>query len=169
MPAKAKQPVDLGRAVVEAWATHERINQFLLERLDDAAWRADPPEGLGRTIAAIVAHMHNVRHMWLVVSAKGTAAPPKLDRAKATRKEAMAALRKSGEAIAALLEAAVADGGHVKEFKPDVVGFLCYAVAHEGHHRGQIALQARPLGHRLPDETTYGMWDWRNRWKEIAG
>src|SRR5689334_21059854 len=60
----ARAPVDLGRALVEAFATNERVNQLLLERLDPAAWNAPPPgtgsKG-GRTIAAIVAHVHNVR------------------------------------------------------------------------------------------------------------
>ena len=168
MPARTKPPIDYGRALLEAWATNERVNQFLLENLDDALWRADPPEGLGRTIAAIVTHMHNVRHMWLTVSAKDVDAPPKLDRAKATRKEAMAALAKSSAAMTKLLEGAIAAGGHVKEFKPDIVAFFAYAAGHEAHHRGQIAMMSRLMGKKLPDGVNYGMWDWRARWKEAG-
>jgi uncharacterized damage-inducible protein DinB len=76
IPAK---PFDLKQALLEAYAVNERMNQHLLENLDDRAWRAAPPGGKGRPIAAIVAHIHNVRHMWLVVSAKGIKVPPGLD------------------------------------------------------------------------------------------
>jgi uncharacterized damage-inducible protein DinB len=169
MPGTRKrEPVDLGRAVVEAFATNERINQLLIGELDKGAWRAEPPGGKGRTIAAIVAHLHNVRHMWLTVSAKASPAPPKLDRHDVTPAQAAKALRQSAAAMGRLFENAVAAGGHVKDFRPDVVGFLSYAIAHEAHHRGQIALVARQLGHPLSQETGYAMWDWGKRWKECG-
>ena len=50
---------DLKRSLLESYAVNERINQYLLENLSDAAWNAEPPGGKGRTIAAIAAHMHN--------------------------------------------------------------------------------------------------------------
>ena len=74
---RTRVAVDLGRALVEVWIVNERMNQFLLEHLDERTWNEPPPlakKGSGRTIAAIVAHVHNVRHMWLVVSAKGRSA-----------------------------------------------------------------------------------------------
>jgi uncharacterized damage-inducible protein DinB len=36
-------------------------------------------------------------------------------------------------------------------------------VAHEAHHRGQIVLVARALGHRLPSAVTGGLWQWTKR------
>ena len=169
MPAiNKKDPIDLGQAVAQAWATNERINQFLLEALDDSVWDVKPPSGKGRTIAAIVSHVHNVRLMWLAVSAKGRPAPSKLDRKTATRKDALKALVESGKAVQILFGAAVANGGHVKDFKPDVVGLLGYMVSHEAHHRGQICMQARALGHQLPDGVGWGMWDWKKRWQECG-
>lgn len=165
---KARPPVDLGQAVVEAFATNERMNQFLLEHLDPRAWRAEPPGGKGRTIAAIVAHVHNVRHMWLVVAAKELEAPAKLDRAKVTLKQSRRALAASAKAMDQLLRRSVATGGRVKDFRPDVVGFLSYAIAHEAHHRGQIALLARQTGFPLAEQVGYGLWDWNQRWKDCG-
>ena len=77
---------DLKQSLLEAYAVNERLNQYLLENLDDAAWNAEPPGGKGRTIAAMAAHMHNVRHMWLAVAAKGKPLPDKLDRATVGRR-----------------------------------------------------------------------------------
>jgi uncharacterized damage-inducible protein DinB len=172
-PAGARAAeVDLGRAVVETFLVNERMNQFLLEHLDASVWAAPPPlarEGAGRTIAAIVAHVHNVRHMWLVVSAKGTRIPEKVDRRKLSIAEAKRALASSAKAVQTLLEKSIESGGKVKDFRPDVVGFLGYVVSHEAHHRGQIAMIARQLGHPLPQEANFGMWDWAKRWKEVAG
>lgn len=55
MAAKKEEAVPLDKALVRAFATNERINQFLLENLDEAAWRADPPGGRGRASAAAFA------------------------------------------------------------------------------------------------------------------
>lgn len=170
MAKRSTKPVDLGEALVAAFLVNERMNQFLLEHLDPRAWTAPPPlvkEGAGRTIAAIVAHVHNVRHMWLAVSAKGTRIPGKVDRRKLTIPEAKRALAASAAAVRALLERSIEAGGRVQEFRPDVAGFLGYLVSHEAHHRGQIAMLARQLGYPLSQDATFGMWDWAKRWKEI--
>ena len=83
----------------------------------------------------------------------------------------------SGEAargIEALLELGLAAGGHVPPSKAyvwrnlplDVPHVLTYFVAHEGHHRGQIVMLARQLGHRLPASVTGGLWEWNKRARE---
>lgn len=144
MPAKTPAPPDYRTALLDIFATNERINQFLLENIAEPAWRAEPPGGKGRTIAAIVAHIHNVRHMWLTVSAKGSGIPEKIDRAKVTIPQARRALVKSGEAMLRLLEMSL-DSGRVKDAGMDPVAFLAYALSHEAHHRGQICLLARQV------------------------
>jgi len=160
MPAKPPSPPNYGKSLKDAFATNERINQFLLETLDPAAWRADPPGGKGRTIAAIAAHIHNVRHMWLSVSAKGTRIPEKVHRDKVTIPQARRALAESAKAMIQLLETSLASG-RVKNAGMDPVAFFSYALAHESHHRGQICLLARQVAHPLPKEASFAMWDWK--------
>jgi hypothetical protein len=69
-----------------------------------------------------------------------------------------------------LLEVGLANGGRLPGFSPpDVTHFLAYHVAHEGHHRGQIVMVARQLGHRLPAAVTDGLWQWGRRAREARG
>ncbi len=162
-PAKKKEtePFVVAEALLGAFATSDRINRFLIERLDEAAWRAEPPTGKGRTIAAIVAPLHNVRLMWLkVAAAKGTQIPDKLNRDTVTRDEALKALVESYDAIARVLSEALATDGRIRGFKPDVCGFIGYLVSHDAHHRGQVSMLARQTGHTLPQGVMFGMWEW---------
>ena len=159
---KARAPFDLPDALVNAFTINDRINRFMIANLPAEAWRAEPPGGKGRTVAAIVAHMHNVRVMWLK-AAKGSEIPEQLDRSKVTAKQAVQALEASAEALTKLIRAALASDGRVKGFKPDVAAFFGYLVAHDAHHRGQIAQLARQAGHPLPQKAMFGMWEWGTR------
>jgi uncharacterized damage-inducible protein DinB len=147
-------------SLLSSFATSERINAYLISNLDERAWRTVGPGGRGRTIAAIVAHIHNVRHMWLVVAARGTRILPKLDRARVTRAQALAALGRSHAALEKLAAKALDGDGRIRGFRPDVVGFLGYLMTHDAHHRGQISLLARQVGYPLSTDITFGMWDW---------
>ena len=153
----------LDAALLRAFDTNDRINRYLVEHLDDEAWRAAPPGGKGRTIAAIVAHIHNVRLMWLKAADPEGDRPEPLDKDTLTRREAEAALVRSHDALHEVLERALLSGGRVKGFKPDVGGFFAYLVAHDAHHRGQIAMLARQLGRPLPQKAMFGMWEWNSR------
>ena len=77
--SQADVAADLCQVLVESWAVNERMNQIVLEHLDPAAWRAKPPGNKGRTIAAIVAHVHNIRRKWLRLSAPHLRLPAPLD------------------------------------------------------------------------------------------
>jgi hypothetical protein len=118
MAKTASVPFSLSQALLTAFDTNDRINQYLIENLPPEAWRAEPPDGKGRTIAAIAAHMHNVRVMWLKAAAKGSKIPEQLDRTRVTPAQAVKALEQSRAALAAVLKAALDTDGRVKGFRP---------------------------------------------------
>jgi uncharacterized damage-inducible protein DinB len=150
-------------ALLNAFNTNNRINQYLIDNLPAEAWNAAAPGGKGRSIPAIVAHMHNVRVMWLKAASKEGEIPEQLDRAKVTPKQALQAMEKSREALSVIISRALAGDGRVKGFRPDVAGFLGYLISHDAHHRGQIAMLARQAGHPLPQKAMFGMWEWGSR------
>jgi uncharacterized damage-inducible protein DinB len=165
MPKTAQDAFSLPLALLNAYDTNDRINQYLIENLPAAAWKAEPPDGKGRTVGAIVAHMHNVRVMWLKAAAKGSKIPEQVDRSSVTPAQASKALEQSRGAISAVLKSALESDGRVKGFRPDVAGFFGYLIAHDAHHRGQIAMLARQVGHPLPQKAMFGMWEWGTRGK----
>jgi uncharacterized damage-inducible protein DinB len=165
----------LGRAAVRIFAANERMNQMIIEQLDPAAWNAKPP-GKGRSIAAIFTHMHNVRTKWVRLTAPHLKVPPQLQRAHCTPKQARAGLAESAACCEEMLAEALGGGGRVEKFvrdgwaRPWPVGaeMLCYMIAHEAHHRGQVLMLAHQLGFPLPKEVMYGLWNWEKIWKECG-
>jgi uncharacterized damage-inducible protein DinB len=166
-------PTKPERAAVRVFAANERMNQMLLQRLEPKAWKAKTPGG-ARTIAAIFTHMHNVRTKWVRLTARGLGVPKQLDRSRCTIKQAQSGLAESAAHCEEMLAEALGDAGRVKKFvrdgwaRPWPVGveMLCYMIAHEAHHRGQVLLLARLVGYPLPKEVGYGMWNWEKIWRE---
>lgn len=158
--AETSYASQLPAALLNAFTTNNRINHYLIENLPSEAWKAEPEKG--RTIAAIVAHMHNVRVMWLKAT-KAEEIPEQLDRASVTPAQALRALESSREALSKVISRALESDGRVKGFRPDVAGFLGYLISHDAHHRGQIAMLARQLGHPRPQKAMFGMWEWGSR------
>jgi len=164
-------PMDPGKALaarlpvalLNAFNTNNRINQHLIDNIPAAAWKASPPEGKGRTIAAMVAHMHNVRVMWLKAAAKGGSIPGQLDRMTVTPTQALRALEQSRLALSEVISQALESDGRIKGFRPDAAGFVGYLIAHDAHHRGQITMLARQLGYPLSKKAMFGMWEWNSR------
>jgi uncharacterized damage-inducible protein DinB len=164
---RAKAPgepyfAQLPLALLNALDTNNRISLYLIENLPAQAWNAKLPDGKGRTIAAIVAHMHNVRVMWLK-AAKAQDIPEQLDRATVTPAQATPSLESSRAALHKLCRQALETDGRIKGFRPDVAGFVGYLIAHDAHHRGQIAMLTRQLGYPLPQKAVFGMWEWSKR------
>lgn len=159
---KTAAPFALADAMRGAYATNNRINLYLIENLADEVWRAKGPGGKGRDIASMVAHVHNVRVMWLKAAGAGTA-PAKLDPDTVTKAEAISALGESWQALEELLDAALRGDGRIKGFKPDAASFFAYLVAHDAHHRGQITALARQAGHPVRQSVMFGLWEWGTR------
>jgi uncharacterized damage-inducible protein DinB len=143
-------------ALIETWQIHNRILLFLLNGI--------PPEALTdsaapkqRTVADHIAHIHNVRLMWLKV-----AAPDLLEGLEKVEKAADAellrsSLEASGKAVEELLRRS---DGKIKGFKPHASAFVGYLISHEGYHSGKVDLILRLNGHALDDKVHYGMWEW---------
>lgn len=149
-------------ALLNSFNTNNRINQYLIDNLPREAWTAKTADGKGRNIAAIFAHMHNVRVMWLK-ACKAESVPEQLDRDNVTPSQAIRALEESRAGLSIVISRALTTDGRVKGFRPDVAGFLGYLIAHDAHHRGQVAMLARQLGHSLPKKAMFGMWEWGTR------
>jgi uncharacterized damage-inducible protein DinB len=181
-PPKLHKPEshsNFAQAAVQIFAANERMNQFVIEHLDPAAWRPKPtakPPGNVRTIAAIFTHMHNVRCKWVRLTAPHLKVPGQLNRTHCTPQQARAGLAESAARCSDMLAEALGGQGRVKRFlrdgwaKPWPPGpeMLCYMLAHEAHHRGQVLMLAHQLGLPLPHEVMYGLWNWDKLWKECG-
>jgi uncharacterized damage-inducible protein DinB len=153
---------ELENQIVETWAIHNRINLYLLDAIEPESLKLSLKEK-GRTVAALFAHMHSVRLMWLKPAAPELLAKmtEKCD-ADSSKSQLAKALKQSGEAIESLLQGAAATG-KVKSFKRGVVPLLGYLISHESHHRGQIGWILKHTGHPLDREIAFGIWDWNGR------
>jgi uncharacterized damage-inducible protein DinB len=157
--------------LIDAWRTNNRITVEFVERLPAGLWDVPIPGAPRRAIRTIVGHIHNVRCMWIKTLGRehGIATPARVDLRRVTRRQLVAALKRSSNGIEALLKLGIASGGRVPPSKGyvwrnlslDVGHVLTYFVAHEGHHRGQIVMIARQTGHRLPGEIVNALWQWR--------
>lgn len=170
-------PLNLRDTILDAWKTNNRVTIFLIENLPAELWEARVPGAPRRTIRMIAGHIHNARCMWIKTLGKehGIAVPRSVDRYKAKPEVLIPALERSSTGILSLLKFGCDQGGGIPATKAyawrnlplDVGHVLCYFVAHEGHHRGQIVMLARQLGHRLPVEVTGGLWHWAKRSGEV--
>ncbi len=166
MRPKQSPPADVGAALLRAYAASARVNQYLIERLHPSVWRAKPPAPRMRTIAALVAHIHNCGLVYLRRARPDVAVPDDLDRFRVTPALAARALDAKRRAVLAIVAPALERGGRIGGSPHDAATFLAYYMVHDGHHRGQILLQARLLGHPVSTETMAGMWQWAARARE---
>lgn len=147
--------------LIQTWEIHHRIVLYFLEAIAPAHL-TDLATTKGRNVAEQLAHLHNVRLMWLKV-----AAPELFKKQKSIEKENAAdkdllrrSLTDSGKAIAQLLQQSLAADGKIKGFKPHATAFLGYLIAHEAHHRAQVVLILKQNGHPVDKKVSYGIWEW---------
>jgi uncharacterized damage-inducible protein DinB len=162
-----REPVDLSKALLNAWRVNERINQELLNLVAPHIWRAFPGSSKRRNIATSFAHIHNVRCMRIKMSHSSVAVPERLDRAEITADDARKALAVSADAMAQLIQLGLDAGGHVPNYRPDVVAMVCGAMVHEAHHRGQISHWCRELGVPITAEQSLMLWEWDRIHKQV--
>jgi uncharacterized damage-inducible protein DinB len=169
--AKVLAKPDYACELVRSFAINEQINQLLLDRLDPAAWCLKPPGSRTRSIAAVFAHMHNVRRKWIRLSAPQIPLPASLQRT-CMQEEARAAFAASDVRCTEMIEEALrnADEAPRRVMKfvrdswarpwPAGAAMVAYMIAHEAHHRGQICMLAHQVGFPLSGSTTSAMWSW---------
>ncbi len=164
---------DLRDTLLDTWRTSNRLTVYLIEHLPPELWTSAIPGAPRRTVRMIAGHIHNSRCMWTKTLGQelGVAVPRGVDRRRVGRKELVPALGRSSRGILRLLAIGYDRGGTIpisssyvwRNLPLDVGHVLAYFVAHEAHHRGQIVLVARALGHRLPSAVTAGLWQWTKR------
>lgn len=185
MPRRAsldlnESPAELATVLIETYSVNDAMNQILLKHLNPKAWRAKPlgKPGSGRTIAAIFAHLHNCRLVWLKNSAPHLECPAPLDPDRCTMKQAAAAHTRSAAQCVKMLADALAGGPNrrVKKFSRGSWApvwhaggtMFAYMFSHEAHHRGQVLMLAHQLGYRIPPNVWGLIWRWNWLWKQAG-
>ncbi|HEV2388363.1 MAG TPA: DinB family protein [Candidatus Acidoferrales bacterium] len=155
------RPLEIDHELLEAFRQSGLVNEYLVNVLPAALWRMPPPNGRGRSIAAIVAHMQGVRRTFARLGG-ARPGPRPLDRLRSTPAQAGRALRESTEDLAHRFDVAfTAHQPRVKGMPRRAVNMLAYLMQHDAHHRGQICLLARDLGHVFRSEDTMRIWGWK--------
>lgn len=159
----------------ETWAVNERSHQILLQHLDSRVWRANPPGGKGRSVAAIFAHIHNIRLKWVRLSTPNRKLPAPLHRSRCTLRQAKVALAQSARCCTEMLGSMLTLSPPPKFLRdgwarpwPAGAAMVAYMISHEAHHRGQVCMLAHQLGFPLTGKVGSEMWNWEKLWKECG-
>ncbi|HRQ37363.1 MAG TPA: DinB family protein [Chloroflexota bacterium] len=148
--------------IVTAWQTHGRLQIEYVKAIQAVALAAKLG-GKGRSVGAILAHMHHNRLAWLEPAAPDLMVGlVKVDKTQTGDTAVLVtALQTSTDAIATLLTRSLAAGGKVKGFGGQAASFFGYLVAHESYHHGEIGIILAQAGFALDNKTAYGLWNWK--------
>lgn len=149
--------------LTDTWRIQNRINLYLLDSIPEEHLQ-DQLSSKGRNVGEQFAHIHNVRLMWMKVSAPELMeGQVKLEKENGFSKAMLKdALESSGVAMEKLLSKGMADG-KIKNFKPHPMAFFGYFIAHEAHHRSAIILGLKQSRHPVDKKIGYDIWEWGSR------
>lgn len=156
----------LSKTVRDAWEANLRVNEVLLKHLTPEMLTAETP-GEGFNVAQHLAHIVWVVKLWggeLEVSMERlpdlfTSDPVTTDFVAETDLERIrTVLAETAEAAREAVDSrANGDKGALPH--PSAEAYLVHMMVHDAHHRGQVLLALKAVGHPLPDEDLmWGPW-----------
>jgi len=152
-------PTTIQCALTNTWNINNLVNLRLFDALTDEQM-AVTILPRGRAVTSYFVHIHMARFYWLERRARALAKTlKKIPGGTAPRPVVRQALIDSGKAMGELFAEAERTG-IIKGSKLGPVGFLGYALAHEGHHRGQVLLHLKIAKLPVDRDTGYSLWYW---------
>ena len=155
-----RRPLNVEAELVEVFDQCGCATEYLVSVLPRDMWFVPSPSGRGRTIAAVVTHVHGLRKM--IAKMGGAKVGPSLDRKTVTSAEARRALALINDTLTAMFRESLGRGdARVKGISRRTVNIMQYLMQHDAHHRGQIMMRACDLGHKFATIDTMKIWGWK--------
>ena len=153
---------ELADAVLSNWQINDHVTTSLVKILPAAIWPQKIPGYPQKTVRMLSAHLHNIRCRWIKHFAKKWEldVPALADHHNISQKDLVTALNRSSRAMLTLLKAGLHNENKLPGYSLSAVHFAHYMIAHEAHHRGQLIMAARQLGHEIPVKVTDRLWQW---------
>lgn len=153
----------LAEAILRDWTINNQVDIALVKMLPPVLWPEKVPGYERKTIRMIGAHFHNTRcsHIHHLGRKWNIDPPETVDNQQITSAGLIIALNKSCKIMYKLLETGIRNQDRLPGFALGAVAFTHYMIAHEAHHRGQLIMAARQLGHPLRVEDSGLLWQWK--------